>query len=275
MRISRNLALAIAVGVVAGIACQAHATIFVSDNFYTYASGDLVGQNGWAQVGATATLPLQVSGGLVVIPGAQSADNQDAWKDLAGGVIAPPGSGTTSIFYGLALTVQSAPALGVGGITSPSYFAAIYNGAGGTGFANERLAAVDNSANIAGTYFLAARITGQAGDPFTYCTTPLFYGTLYNVVVQCDMVAGTQNDTLEVFVDDSPYLSNFIGTGTDPAGMGSLVISQFASATVGNAGVTIGAVRIADNYAEAVVPEPGTLALLGLGVAGLLIGRRR
>lgn len=278
MTINRTLRLVVAIGAVVAIASEARATVYLSEDFSTYASGNLVGQNLWTQLGATvATLPLQVTSGQVVIPGAQAVDNQDAWKDTTAGVIVPPGSGTTSIFYGLALTVQSSPALGVGGITSPSYFAALYNAAGGTGFANERLASIDNSASVPGTYLLGARITGQAGDPFTYGTTPLYYGTLYNVVVEADMVAGLGNDTLEIFVNGLLYANNLIGTGTDPTGIGSFVISQFGSATVGNTGATIGGVRIADNYNEAVVvvPEPSTLALVGLGFAALLISRHR
>src|SRR5437868_4617541 len=140
--------LAVAVAVVP---TPASATLLMNENFSTYASGNLVGQNGWTQLGGAASLPLQVSGGKVVIPGAQSADNQDAWKDNSAGVVSPPASGTTSIFYGLDLTVQSAPVIGSGGITAPSYFAAVYNGAGGTGFANERLTAQDNSANVPNT----------------------------------------------------------------------------------------------------------------------------
>ena len=258
---------------------QARATLLINDNLSTFASGNLVGQNGWNQLGAVVnTLPLQVTGGKVVIPGAQTIDNQDAWKNLST-AISPPASGTTSIFYGLDLTVNSAPVVSAAGpITSPSYFAAIYNGANAGGFANERLTAQDNSANIAGTYFVAARITGQAGNPFTVGTTPLNYNTQYNVVVEEDMIAPTaNNDTLEVFVNGALYLSQNIGTGSDPTGQASFVISQFASSTVGNVGAMIGAVRVADNYAQAAtgVPEPSTLVLGSVAALGLISVARR
>lgn len=273
-----NIAVSILAIAVSTLPTPAWATLLLSENFSSYASGNLVGQNGWTQLAAASNLPLQVSGGKVVIPGGQSADNQDAWKDNSAGVIPRPASGTTSIYYGLDLTVQSAPALGVGGVTAPSYFAALYNGADASGFANERLTAQDNSSNVSGTYLLGARITGQSGDPFTYGTTPLTYGTLYNVVVEADMVAPTgNNDTLEIFVNGSPYLSHTIGaTASDPTGMGSFVISQFASASVGNVGATIGAVRMADNYTEAAgVPEPSTILSGSLVLLGLLSVARR
>ena len=94
---------------------QARATLLINDNFSTFASGNLVGQNGWNQLGAVVnTLPLQVTGGKVVIPGAQTIDNQDAWKNLST-AISPPASGTTSIFYGLDLTVNSAPVVSAAG----------------------------------------------------------------------------------------------------------------------------------------------------------------
>jgi hypothetical protein len=262
---------------IANLPTPASATLLINDNFSSYPSGNLVGQNGWAQLGASSTLPLQVSGGKVVIPGAQSADNQDAWKDNTAGVVAPPGLGTTPIYVGMDATVQSAPALGVGGITSPSYFAALTNGAGGSGFANFRVTGQDNSANLPGTYLLGARITGQGSDPFTY-GAPLSYGTLYNIVIEGDMIAPTaSNDTMEIFVNGAPYLSHPIGAGaSDPTGIGSFVFSQFASATVGNVGVTIGAVRMADNFAEAAnVPEPSTILLGSLALVGVISTRRR
>src|SRR5258707_15018818 len=108
------VAISFLVIAVAILPTPAWASLLINENFSTYASGNLVGQNGWTQLGALGNLPLQVTSGNVVVPSAQSTDNQDAWKDNLAGVIPAPGSGTTSIFYGLDLTVQNAPFIGPG-----------------------------------------------------------------------------------------------------------------------------------------------------------------
>ncbi len=68
-RCARCASALVALTVVA-LANPAQATIYLSDDFSTFTSGDLVGQNGWTQLPTSATLPLQVTGGKVVIPGA-------------------------------------------------------------------------------------------------------------------------------------------------------------------------------------------------------------
>src|SRR5262249_48163540 len=95
------------------------------DNFATFNSGNLVGQNNWLQIGSISTLALQVAAGQAVIPFGQSVDNQDAYKNFT------LTNGT--IFYGLLLTVSNAPPA-----TAPSYFAALWTGNNATGFANYR-----------------------------------------------------------------------------------------------------------------------------------------
>src|SRR5438477_6454326 len=94
-KMQRTCALHIGIVFIAELALSFHseAAVYLNDNFSTYANGNLVGQNGWTQLGATSTLPLQVNSGMVVIPGAQSADNQDAWKDNTAGVIPAPAAG--------------------------------------------------------------------------------------------------------------------------------------------------------------------------------------
>ncbi len=108
--------------------------------------------------------------------------------------------------------------------------------------------------NGGGTYLLGGRITGQSADPYTF-GSGLAYATQYRVIVEADS-GGT---VMKVFVNptssnlgaQTPYVINNIGSGTPPPSVGSFVISQFASGTVPNAGVSIGKVVVADNFATA------------------------
>lgn len=271
MRVS--IAVLLAAAVAAAMPQSAQAALLLNANFATYADGNLVGQDGWTQIGANANLPLTVASGTVTIPAPQAVDNQDAYKNNSAGVILAPVSGTVSTYVGLDLKVNSAPVIGSPGFTSPSYFAALTTATNGGGFANWRLSAVDNSAITPGTYTLAARITGQSGNPFTF-GAPLNYGQDYNVVLQTNMVAGSGNDTYEIFVDGISNLTNSIGTGTDPTGIGSFVISQFGNASVGVVGATIGRVRMADNFAQAAAPEPTSLVLFAVTALGFASAAR-
>src|SRR5439155_4635163 len=120
------------------------------------------------------------------------------------------------------------------------------------GFANYRLSARDNGG---GTCVLAARITGQIGDPYTFGTTGLGYGAQHRVIVEADS-GGT---VMKVFVDPSSanlaaqtvYVSNLIGTGTAPVQVGSFAFSQFVNGTTPNVGAFISKVVVSDNFATA------------------------
>jgi hypothetical protein len=259
------------------ISQSANAATYLSEDFATYSNGNLVGQNGWTQLGAPATAPIQVSGGQVVMP-APLADNQDAYHNNSAGSIPAPGVGTTSIYLGLKMSVQTAPTVGFP--PNPSYFAALYNGDNGSGFANERLFA---SASGSG-YVLSAKVTGQAGAPFATGTTVLDFNTVYNIIVRANMVAGAGNDTLDIYVNptqsdvnlETPYLTAVVGTGTDPTGIGSFVLSQFGNASTLAAGVSLNSVILADTFAEAaMVPEPSSFLLAGAAGLALLYWRRR
>jgi hypothetical protein len=273
----RSVAMFAALALVT-LGSAARGAILINDDFSTFANGNLIGApnaaGGWIQSGAAATLPFQVSGGKVVIPGAQSTDNQDAFKTF-GSVFTAPGSGSLSLYAGLGLKVNSAPVINSTPFASASYFFALDNAANGTGFDNERVAVVDNSVNVPNTYLLQARVTGQAGSPFVTGTTPLTYGTSYNVVVEATLTSIGTNEAITLYVNptsgdqgaQTPYLISPIAGGTPLTGIGGVVLSQFASATVGNGGVEIGSLRAATTFAEAsnlAVPEPSSAILAGL-----------
>ena len=98
------------------------------DDFSTFASGNLVGQGSWVQYSTPSGAPLQVSGGKVTIPGGQTTDTQDAYKNFT--------QTNITLFYGLTLTVTSAV-----NSTSASYFTALYTSNNAVGYANFRLTA--------------------------------------------------------------------------------------------------------------------------------------
>lgn len=252
------------------------APIFISD-FSTFTDGALVGQGGWAQAGTSVLAPLTVTSGKVVVPavtGTTSVDNQDAFKSVGASAIPAPGAGTTSVYFGVDLSVQSAPPSSAG----PSYFLAMDVAADATGFDNFRIAA---RAIDAGFVF-GARITGQGTDPYNYGTTVLSFNTTYRLVGKLDMVAGLGNDVLTLYVDPSsdplsgqtPHLVHVIGAGaTDPTGIGAFLISQFHSSGSQSAAYTIGK-TIMSMDASDVVPEPSGLALAGLVLAFISTKRR-
>lgn len=209
-----------------------------ADNFAKFAAGNLVGQNNWTQLGATATLPLQVSGGQVVIPYAQSVDNQDAYKSFA--------LTNMTVFYGMTVTISNAPS----STSSPSYFSAMTLSNSGTGFANYRLAARrGNAANT--NYVFGIRITGETADGYTY-GAGLPYLTECAVIVEADAGGAVMklfvNPTSSNLGSQTAYLTHNNG-GTPPATIGSFLISQYASGTAPNAGLSIGKAAVADTFA--------------------------
>jgi len=262
---------------VATLSGPAWATTIFSDDFSTFASGNLVGQNGWFQPVGSNTLPLQVSGGNVLIPANQTADNQDAVKNFGSTVAA-------TTYAGMSLNVSNAGVISTG--VTPSYFFALLESTGG--FANARLTAIDNSASVPGTYLLEARYTGQGGNPFVAGTTPLLYGQTYNVVEKAIITATGAGEGIQVYVNptsnneaaQTPYLDTVsattIGFLVPPAGFTAANISQFGSATVKNVGAAIDHINIATAFGEAanVVPEPASCALIGMGMCMLLSTRK-
>ena len=140
------------------------------DNFATFASGNLAGQQNWTQLGAISNVPIQVAAGQADFTGGLLANDQTVYKNFQ--------LTNETVYYGMTLTLTNAPNSG-----SVTYFATMYTGTNGTGTAEFRLAA--ESPNAAKTnYVLGVRITPAGSDPYTFGTAGLSYGTEYQVIVQ-------------------------------------------------------------------------------------------
>ena len=267
-----TLALA-AIAAIGGL--QARAATLIQDDFSTFADGDLVGQNGWAQFGGSSTGPLQVSGGNVLVSYDQNpSDNQDAIKSFA--TQASPI--TSTVYQGMSLRIDQAPTSGV------SYLTALLESSGS--FSNARLAAIDNPSDPGNSFLLEARYTGQGGNPYVPGEA-LVYGETYNVVLEAVITGDGSGEEINVFVnptsndinDQTPYLTAVASTGQiiPPVGMYAIIISQYALGSNHNAGAAIDHINIATTFGEAAaVPEPSSFALAGLAclALGFFIKRR-
>jgi hypothetical protein len=240
-----------------GLACASvlQAETLYSTDFGTgYTAGNLVDQNGWAAISAAGVNPLQIGSGLVTIQAISGEDANVAFTTPITGT-----DGTTVTFDLGGLTITGA---GSGG----SYFTALAAGLGSSLYTG-RLFAKSTS----GGYFLGI-LPSNVGTA-TYGTTVLTLNTAYDVSIGYGFVAGTSNDTLSVFVDGAPYVSitgfDFGAIGGGSATLGSMLLRQdSASGTA----ATLESVQVTSSTA---VPEPGTVALVAVGLGVVLFGARR
>lgn len=260
----------------AAIAAPAFATVSYQTDFQTYATGNLVGQNGWQQVPGSGILPIQVNAGkLVVVPalGTNSGDGEDAFHAFT----PISASAGTSVFVGATINVNRTDALNSSN-TGTSYVLALNTT---DPFANLRV--VTRQGTAPGTFQFGIRPTGQSGNNFAWGAN-LSLNTTYNLVLAWNFVSGAQNDTIRAWINpvgsnpasNPAYASNTQNNATgDAAGFGSIVISQFTSGSIPQTGATFGRLIVANNFGEVTgfVPTPATAALMALG--GLAAARRR
>jgi len=231
------------------------ATLF-SDSF-SYPDGPLAGQGPWLTNGTSTVNPVQVSNGRVLM----SATGQDLNAPLASPLTLTDGMTFT---IGATINVTSAT-------TSGDYFLHWSPALNSTTFLSRLFLKSDGASG-----FLIGYVeTSGTGASLTYGTESLTYGTDYQVVIAYNSVAGPANDTALVYVNptgdlsaNTPYLSDTWNSTTgETSTVGAINLRQ--------GGATSGAVLAVDNLSVQLVPEPATGALLGLGVLGLLVSRRR
>jgi hypothetical protein len=232
-----------------------------SFNSPTYADGALntntdtttPGQDGWLNTNAGGTNNISVSNSATNGFVSLTVSGQDVRRPFDAGATVTSGS----VFFDADVTVSAAQATGDyalhfsdGG--TQNFYARTYFKSSGAGF--------------------VMALGTSSGTAVTYGTTVLNFGQTYHVLSRYDFVAGTGNDTGALYIDptsmdgssDTPYVAATT-IGIDATTIAAVALRQGSAAN--SATLTV------DNYRAFTVPEPGSLALLGLG--GLFALRRR
>ena len=215
------------------VAGQAFAGVAFQADFASYTPGNLVGQDSWAQSGASATNPIQVSGGRVMLPGLPtgSGDGQDARRFFAPVLSVPD----TSVYAGMEITVTSVLAPNTS-VTGSSFLFAL-NTSDASAFANVRV--VTRQGTAPGTFQFGIRPTGQSGNSFVF-GGDLPLSTSLNLVIAWDFVDDIQNDVVMAWVNpasgirasNAAYLVNGqSNVSGDAPGFGGITFSQFTTTT--------------------------------------------
>ena len=235
----------------------APASAVFSDTF-TYSDGNLVGNGGWIQNGATSTNPIQVTSGHAVV----GPTGQDVQNNFSSAVTHTDG---TSIFAGFDLTVTAGSAAG-------DYFLHYIAGGGN----DLRLFATTSG----GGFVLG--LMSSTGDLQTNGSTVLSLNTTYRVVLSWNFLAGAKNDTMSIYINptdltvegnNTAYLNYTWGAGgaTEPTSIASIDLRQGTSGPAEN----IDNLNIGTIFADvSTIPEPSTWMMIGVG-AVLLAGVQR
>jgi hypothetical protein len=228
-------------------------TIVMSDDF-NKANQALLGTTpnvggNWTITGTSTVNALQISGNAVPM----ANTGQDAFSAFAASIPNGPGA-----------PLHTSMDINLSAVGTGDYFTHLSDPAGTTTNFYQRLGATATS----GGYFLTLAVTGGGGAATTAGTTVLSLGTTYHVDINWNFVAGALNDTFQVFVNGSPYLSKtWDSTNAEATAVSAANLRQ------GTAGAA--ATLTIDNL-QVDVPEPATLVLASMiGLVGLVCCRSR
>ncbi len=274
----RKSTFAVALGAFAAFglgASQASATTFLAEGF-GYADGQLTGTT------PASNAPVDVSGGTWVgHSGTTFTDNIDVLAGQA--ILDNPGSEDANrilstvvgagdtLYYAAKFTVNS---LGANNNVNDDYF--IHLKDGGFGFVG-RVSIRDTAT---GNYQLGV----QSGSSFTLSGAAsgvdLTFGTENLVVVRWNNATGTADAWVNPASEADPSFGGVADASRIGTAINGIALRQDFFTTVGvdSNTISVNGLAVASSFAEAVagsmvVPEPASLALLGLG--GLAMFRRR
>jgi hypothetical protein len=248
------------------------ATVYFYDDFNSYANGNLagttqngVGQGTWAQTSTSATTPVQVNNGTVVL----GTSGQDAYAPLTSPISITDGS---TFYIGATVDLTAAQATG-------DYFLHFTPTVGNSSIFPERLYAKSSGAGFVFGY------DGASGGTVNYSSTVLNLNTSYRIVLAYTGVNGTLNDTFALYVDptdtsvegnNSAYLtSGYVGTGAESTTVAAINLRQGSATSAPS--VILDNLAVATLFSDAApVPEPSSVAFFVMGgFAGLVALRRK
>jgi hypothetical protein len=239
--------------------CAAPSAVFAATIFqdtFTKADQPLLGTTpntsggNWAITGTSVVNPLAITSNAVTL----NTTGQDAFSPFL--YSAPNTAG---------FPLRTSADINLSAAGTGDYFLHLSDPAGTTSFFFQRLGAQQ----ITGGYVLTLAATAGGGATTTPGTTVLAFGTTYHVDIDWNFVAGALNDTFQVSVNGSSYLSKtWDSTNAEPPSVSAINFRQGTTGAAAN--VTV------DNLKVEQIPEPTTLVLASMiGLVGLACRRSR
>lgn len=261
----KKLCLATLPGVVLiGSPLRSQGDVVFFNNFDGFSNGNLVSQGTWAQTGTTATSPVQVNNGAVVL----GTSGQDVYAPLTTPISIKDGS---TFYIGATVDITAAQSGG-------DYFLHFTPTVGNSSIFNERLFAKASGSGFVFGY------DGSSGGTVNYSSTVLDLNTSYRIVLAYTGVSGALNDTFALYVNpadtsvegnNTPYMtSGYVGTGAESSTVAGINLRQGSSSSAPS--VILDNLTVATLFSDAApVPEPSSVAFLAMGGFACLIALRR
>ena len=229
---------------VLALTISAQATLIMTETF-SYSDGPVttVSAGVWTRFSGTADpSDAMISSGQLII---NRSNTDDVRRDLGGDY------SSGSVYVGFTLNLSVAPA-------SEQY---------NFGFCNDANTFRDrlfvNAPGGGGGYRIGV---GSASSGPIYWASDLTLSTTYQIVMRADLDGDTTYLWVNPVNEDSTSVSTNIASGTTVQNVFSRQTSSEGVSAVDN-------LVIATTFNE-VIPEPGTMALMGLGLLGLILRRK-